>query len=125
MSVKHYLAVGLGGGLGAILRVMITSLLPQTVFGIPIMIISVNVLGCFIVGYIFEKLSLSWNLSNDFRAFLIPGLLGGFTTFSAFVVEIGLLLKKQQLILAMIYSIMSVILSIIFFYIGIKASSII
>ena len=115
-----YLFVGLGGALGAIARVALTKILPGFLFGIPLRIMCVNVLGCFALGALTELLPLSWNASWNMRHFMIQGFLGGFTTFSAFSLEFGLLYEKGLYPSAFIYAALSVILSLFSFFCGLK-----
>ncbi len=117
ISSLEYFLIGLGAALGGITRVAIGKLLLTPVYGITIPIIFVNVLGCFLMGIAAASLSI---LPENFRFFLIPGFLGGFTTFSSFALEFGLLYEKNLYIDAIIYIGLSVFLSIIFFFIGLK-----
>ncbi len=83
--MAEFLFVGAGGFLGAMLRYAVNlisnnlSSTPNLPFATPI----VNVLGCLAIG----ALSTHGSLTEQQRLFLIPGLLGGFTTFSAFGLE--------------------------------------
>ncbi|MBN2479159.1 MAG: CrcB family protein [Parachlamydiales bacterium] len=115
-----YLFVGLGGALGAILRVALSRFLPSFILNIPLKILCINVLGCFILGILTQILALHWQTSINMRHFLIQGFLGGFTTFSAFALEFGLLYEKGSYISAIIYATLSVVFSIIFFFGGLK-----
>ncbi len=95
--------VGTGGALGAVLRFYLASSLSQRDFGgFPLGIFSVNVLGCALmgVGYVLvERL----DLSEEFRFFLTVGLLGAFTTFSAFSLEAYELLVEGRFTVALAY----------------------
>jgi len=119
--LSHYIATGLGGALGAILRVGLMSLFPVSVSGIPLQILCVNVIGCFTMGVLVEIWALNIALTETMRYFLISGLLGGFTTFSAFALEFGLLVEKNQHGAAIFYTLLSVGLSLTFFFMGLKA----
>ncbi|MBX9585940.1 MAG: fluoride efflux transporter CrcB [Gammaproteobacteria bacterium] len=118
--IRHYIATGLGGGVGAIMRLLISNLLPLSVFGIPLPILVVNVVGCFIMGVLTEFMAFYWSPSDTVRYFLISGILGGFTTFSAFSLEFGLLFQKNQFVLSFLYITLSVLLSLVFFFVGMK-----
>lgn len=119
--LSHYISTGLGGALGAILRVALMSLFPVSVLGIPLQILCVNVIGCFTMGVLVEIWALNIALTETMRYFLISGLLGGFTTFSAFALEFGLLVEKNQHGVATFYTLLSVGLSLTFFFMGLKA----
>ena len=118
--IIHYIMIGLGGALGAMARVGFSKLLPGAIMGIPFPILCVNIIGCFMIGVLTESMALYWSISDNMRYFLIAGFLGGFTTFSTFALEFGLLFAKNEWFSAMLYAILSVALSIIFFFIGLK-----
>jgi len=118
--ILEYLLIGLGGALGAIFRVALSNILPYSAFNIPIYIMLINIIGCFLMGAISELLGLYWSASLNMKYFLISGLLGGFTTFSAFALEFGLLIEKGQYLESAFYILLSVMLSLIAFFVGFK-----
>jgi fluoride exporter len=81
--------VGVGGFVGSVLRYWMSGLAhsaaPTTAF--PIGTLAVNVVGCLAIGVISELAEARGFLTPDMRALLVVGLLGGFTTFSAFANE--------------------------------------
>lgn len=82
------IAVGMGGALGSIARHFMNtgiSVLIKTPF--PWGILVINVLGCFVMGVLVAVFAGAGNPSQDMRAFLTVGFLGGFTTFSAFSLD--------------------------------------
>lgn len=83
------LLVGFGGFFGSILRYWFSGLsqnaAPGSVF--PIGTLVVNMIGCFAIGVLSELAETRGFMSPETRALLIVGLLGGFTTFSAFANE--------------------------------------
>jgi len=115
-----YLFIGLGGAAGAIARVVLSRILPPFVMGMPVKILFINIVGCFLIGLLSAIMAFHWNASINMRHFWVQGFLGGFTTFSAFALEFGLLHEKGANITAIVYAALSVILSLIFFFIGVK-----
>jgi CrcB protein len=78
----------------------------------------VNVVGCFIMGVLVELMALRLNVSNEVRAFLTTGILGGFTTFSAFSLDFALLVERKAMAGAAMYAAGSVALSLIAVFAG-------
>ena len=124
MSTTSYLLVALGGAFGSVSRVMISRLMPETLLSLPIPIMSINILGCFLIGFISHILAIRFS-SPLLSALLVPGFLGGFTTFSSFALEWGLLHRNNQTILAFIYLFISVAGAIFAFLIGLKLARLI
>ena len=85
----HYLFIGIGGFIGAILRYwiggMVQPVSPHAAF--PLGTLVVNILGCFAIGAVAGVIEARGVLHPHARVFFTVGLLGGFTTFSAFASE--------------------------------------
>ncbi|MEN5060885.1 fluoride efflux transporter CrcB [Luteimonas sp. TWI1416] len=107
-----FLLVFLGGGLGAALRhgVNLLALRAGTTF--PYGTLCINVVGSLLMGVVVGWFAARSGLSPSLRLFLMTGVLGGFTTFSAFSLEAALLYERGQLGLAVAYVLASVTLSI-------------
>jgi CrcB protein len=106
-----WLWVALGGGLGACARFSLSCyLLPYSGrYQFPWPSFSVNVLGCLLAGALFAWLDRSHLLSENLRLFLFTGILGGFTTFSAFGMDTFFLLRRGDYLLAGMYVVLSVV----------------
>ena len=114
------LAIAAGGALGSVLRYMLSGFtmeVTDTTF--PWGTLSVNVLGSFLMGVLVASMSLSWNPSAELRAFLTMGLLGGFTTFSLFSLDVITLWERGASMAAMGYILASILLSLCAIILGI------
>jgi CrcB protein len=103
---------GIGSFAGGISRYLLAGLLQdKTASPFPFPTLVVNLIGCFIIGCLYG-LAEKWELTYESRLFLITGILGGFTTFSAFSVETLHLLKTGQTLLAISYILSSIIFGV-------------
>ena len=111
--MKMILAIGLGGAFGALARHYMAAWISRlTGHGFPWGIMLVNILGSFLMGLLISYLSHHFNTSPELRAFIVVGLLGGFTTFSTFSLETVLLIERGQLVEAAGYVTGSVVLAV-------------
>ncbi len=114
MSTAYgYLLVFLGAGLGGALR-HLTNLVTQRAVGpdLPVSTLVVNVLGSLTLGAIAGHFAVRGHGSQALQLFLTTGILGGFTTFSAFSLEAALLWERGQVLGFVVFVGASVILSI-------------
>jgi CrcB protein len=119
MQPNLLLAIAIGGGLGSLARHYVsTSVYSVTGGTFPWGILCVNVLGGLLMGLIAESSALKLNLSAEMRAFLTTGLLGGFTTFSAFALDAALLIERGDWVNAGSYMVGSVVLSVAALFAG-------
>ncbi|MHA7850237.1 fluoride efflux transporter CrcB [Roseovarius sp.] len=103
-----FLQVALGGAIGAMLRFGTgLAMLRLSGPGFPVGVLSVNVLGSFLIG-VFAVVSTQKGLTH-LNPLVMAGLLGGFTTFSAFSLEAFTLYERGQLGSAGLYVVLSVI----------------
>ena len=105
--------VALGGAIGSAGRYTV-NVWSGRMFGteFPWHTLTVNILGCFAMGLLIAAMALKLDVSNDVRAFLTTGILGGFTTFSAFSLDFALLVERKSYGLAGAYAAGSVVLSL-------------
>jgi len=105
--------VAIGGALGSMARYGV-NVWSGRLFGteFPWHTLIVNVLGCFIMGALTGLMAQKLNLSQEARAFLTTGILGGFTTFSAFSLDVALLVERKATVAAGAYAVASVLLSL-------------
>lgn len=109
----QWIAVAAGGAVGATLRHAVNQIAVHALgSGFPWGTLAINVAGSLIMGAFVGAFALFWDASQTFRLFLTVGVLGGFTTFSAFSLDSVLLLQKGQMAEAAFYILASVILSL-------------
>jgi CrcB protein len=108
-----YVLVFLGAGIGGALRHGANLLVPRMVVtSFPLHTLIINVVGSLAMGVVAEYFALRSGLPQSWRLFLTTGILGGFTTFSAFSLDAALLYERGQLLAAAAYVLLSVALSI-------------
>ncbi len=111
--MKLILAIAVGGAIGAVGRhVVAGQVLKLAGSGFPWGTIVVNVVGSFIMGALIETMALKWSVGLELRAFLTVGVIGAFTTFSTFSLDVALLTERGALFGALGYVLISVIASI-------------
>lgn len=97
------LFVGAGSFFGGIFRYLLsTAIQGKTSSVFPYGTMMVNLAGCLLIGCLFG-VAERWNLSVEWRLLLVTGVLGGFTTFSAFSVESVHLLKTGHTVAFLLY----------------------
>ena len=117
--MKQLLIVFIGGGIGTVFRYLLSKLIPYSGNGFPWSTFSTNLIGCFIIGilssYFLKTVS---NDQSDLVLFSTIGLCGGITTFSTYAYENLNLIKSEDHLNFLIYTLISVILGIIMVYLG-------
>jgi CrcB protein len=110
----------LGSGLGAIARYKLGGVvLHHTAdWRFPMGTFLVNILGCLIAGILAGAIERQGLFSTDTRLFLFTGILGGFTTFSAFGLETVVLLRRGDVGVALAYVGLSVLCGVIALWLG-------
>lgn len=115
----QWLAIALGGALGSVIRfAAVGYLTPLLGYRFPLGTFVVNLLGSFLIGVAYVVLVEKTSLPVEWRLFFITGVLGGFTTFSAFSLEILQLWQEGHVLNAFAYASSSVILGLLMALIG-------
>ncbi|MDQ0999024.1 CrcB protein [Phyllobacterium ifriqiyense] len=113
------LLVASGGAIGSVLRYL-TGLAMTRLFGtaFPYGTLVVNVVGGLIMGLFIELLTRRFEGSEELRLFVAVGILGGFTTFSSFSLDVVMLWQRGETASAAFYVLISVVLSICAVFLG-------
>jgi CrcB protein len=110
----NYVLVFIGGGLGSTLRHVINIVSPRVLgTGFPYHTFIINITGSIVMGLIAGYLAFKGEASQPWRLFLMTGILGGYTTFSAFSLDAALLYERGEIGLALFYVLGSVVFSIL------------
>lgn len=119
--MKLVLAIALGGAVGAVGRhyvsVAMTLLMGH---GFPWGTIMVNVAGSFLMGVLIETMALVWSPSVEMQALLTVGVLGAFTTFSTFSLDVATLYERGASLQLASYVVASVAVSIFALFAGLR-----
>ncbi len=111
--------IALGGAVGAALRHAMNIGIAKTAGGdFPWHTMLINISGSFVMGMLITLMALRWNVTNELRAFLTTGILGGYTTFSAFSLDFAVLVERKAYALAGAYALGSVVLSLVAIFAG-------
>ena len=102
--MKMVLAIAAGGALGAVARHFAAAQFGQWLGqGFPWGILLVNILGSFLMGALVEAMTVAWSPSLELRALLVVGVLGAFTTFSTFALDVVVVYERGQVLGAAAY----------------------
>ncbi len=111
--------IGIGSFIGGVMRYLISQAIQNKLnYGFPYGTLTINIVGCFLIGILFGFAERS-GLSNEWKLFLATGVLGGFTTFSAFSYESIYLFRDGQLASAFIYIACSISIGLLATWAGI------
>jgi CrcB protein len=109
----NYLLVFIGGGLGSSLRHTVNIVCPRLLgSAFPYHTFIINITGSIVMGLIAGYLAFKGGATQPWRLFLMTGVLGGYTTFSAFSLDAALLYERGEIGSALFYVLGSVVLSI-------------
>ena len=112
-------AVFVGGGLGAVLRYLVGVFCSSALkVNFPISTLSVNFIGCLILGFLYVFFLDRNDFSQPMKYLLTVGFCGGLTTFSTFSLEIFDMFEKSNYNLAILYLVASLVLGLVGILIG-------
>lgn len=96
----NILLIGVGGFIGSVLRYLVSGYVQQVSkgTGFPYGTLTVNVVGCFVIGFLAQLAESRGIFTTELRLFVFVGLLGGFTTFSSFGNETFNLARDGQML---------------------------
>jgi CrcB protein len=95
--------IAVGGAIGAAARYLIGQLWPTPTGSFPMSTLAINVLGCALIGVLMVLITDVWRRQRLVRPFLGTGVLGGFTTFSTYAVDIQRLVAGAHVATAFLY----------------------
>lgn len=117
--MKLLLLATTGGALGAGTRYLVNQLFAASgLTNFPWGTLTINIVGCFLMGVFIELLALKFSGSPELRTFVATGILGGFTTFSAFSLEFATLYERGDTLSAFAYVAMSVVATLLAIFAG-------
>jgi CrcB protein len=118
-AMYHVLLVAVGGAIGAALR-HLTNLASLRLLGpsFPWATMAINIAGSLVMGMFIEMLARRFGASNELRLFVATGILGGFTTFSAFSLDFAVLWGRGAALPALAYALVSVIGALLAVFLG-------
>jgi CrcB protein len=120
--MNPYLLVGIGGALGAMARYGVGTTLPAPGNGFPAATLLINIAGSVAMGVLVGVLAKTTpQFQNEIRLFVAVGLFGGFTTFSSFSLDSIFLIERGEFVLATVYIVGSVLLSVAGLWLGLLA----
>ncbi|HUN95016.1 MAG TPA: fluoride efflux transporter CrcB [Bradyrhizobium sp.] len=112
--MQAYIAIAIGGILGCWARYAMTNLV-QAIYGrdFPYATLSINVLACFLMGFLFVETLERLTISPVMRIGILTGFLGGFSTFSTFAMETLLLAEQGDADKSILYVTLSIFLGLL------------
>jgi CrcB protein len=112
--MQPYIAIAIGGVLGCWARYAMTNLV-QAIYGrdFPYATLSINVLACFLMGFLFVETLERLTISPVFRIGILTGFIGGFSTFSTFAMETLLLAEQGDANKSVLYVVLSIFLGML------------
>ena len=103
----NFVAVFIGGGLGALIRYMLYLIMPHWTY-LPLATLVANFFGCFIATIVFVFFAMKSTLSPTYKIFLITGFCGGLSTLSALSLELLHFIQSDDYVKATLYVLITV-----------------
>lgn len=116
--MKQLVLIFIGGGLGSVLRFIISKYLNDANTGIPYGTMFVNILGSLLIGFILGLATKNHVITHNHTLFLATGFCGGLTTFSTFAFENHMFLKTGDFLNFAIYTSATFILGFLAVFLG-------
>ncbi len=114
----HIIYIGFGGFLGAVSRYLLSKYVSNLFPSFPFGTLTVNILGSFVLGFILYSVTAGRSISPELRDFIAIGVLGGFTTMSAFAYESFRLMELNQMMLFALNITLNIVLCLAAIYAG-------
>lgn len=108
--ITNCLVIFFGGALGGLTRLMITRV--PYIGSSPWIIVGINVVGSFFLAYVGSRIPENYDYSLVIKNFIGTGIIGGFTTFSTFILQVNQLVS-QSFLIGLVYIMTSLILAYI------------
>jgi CrcB protein len=118
--IRSVLYVAIGSLIGGVARFLMQQYVQKKFFSaFPYGTLSVNLLGCFIIGMVYGLSNKGDILSPQARIFLATGICGGFTTFSSFIYENYSMLQDGEILNTFTYTFASLLVGLVATFLGI------
>lgn len=112
----NFIAVFMGGGLGSVIRYAFGLIFQKSTLPLPLSTLLANILACVVFAISFKLFALKFEANAAFKFFLLTGICGGLSTFSAFSYETFALLKQGNIIWAAVNIFLNLVLCLSMFY---------
>ena len=124
--MTNILLVGFGGFIGSVMRYLASGYVQQTTksVGFPYGTLAVNVIGCFVIGFLAQLAESRGVFTSEARLFVFVGILGGFTTYSALMLECLVHFRADKNGHALLYLSITLIAGLFLVWLGARAAEI-